>query len=156
MNMSGRSRETTYFSVQRDGKTLSQQALVNSLNDFHVSINADIPPLDITTLPAFLLSSKFVPNIQPYELCKELLSIKSSKVRGPDNVPCRVLKEFLYELAVPITRIFNVSLTNGNVPGICKDSNITMIPKLKVPTSEGDISLTHCLSKILEDFVVSG
>ena len=52
----------------------------------------------------------------------------------------------------------NASLNNGIVPRIWKESNITPIPKIKLPMSEGDIrpiSLTSCLSKTLEDFVVS-
>jgi hypothetical protein len=44
------------------------------------------------------------------------------------------------------------------VPGIWQDANITPILKVKLPESEGDtspISLTLCLAKTLEDFVVS-
>ena len=43
-------------------------------------------------------------------------------------------------------------------PSIWKDSNVVPIPKIHPPTCEGDtrpISLTPCLSKILEDFVVT-
>ena len=128
------------------------------MNDFYVSVNADIPPLDVATLPTFLPSNEVPPTIQPYEVCKKLLLTKSSKAHGPDNVPCRVLKAFAYELATPIATIFNASLNNGIVPRIWKESNITPIPKIKLPMSEGDIrpiSLTSCLSKTLEDFVVS-
>lgn len=88
----------------------------------------------------------------------KLVAIKPFKSHGPDNVPCRILKEFAYELAVPVTTIFNASLASGIVPAIWKDSNIIPIPKLQPPTCEGDtrpISLTPCLSKVLEDFVVT-
>ena len=158
-DMSGRSRKTTHFSLQHDGTTLSHQELVDSLNDFYVSVNADIPSLDITTFPTFLRSNEVGQTIQPYEVCKKLLSIKPSETHGPDNIPCRVLNKFAYELAATITTIFNVSLTNGIVPGMWKDSNITPIPKIKLATSEDDIrpiSLTPCLSKTLEDFAMSG
>ena len=43
------------------------------------------------------------------------------------------------------------------VPSIWKDSNITPVPKIHPPTDEGDIrpiSLTPCISKVLEGFVV--
>ena len=60
--------------------------------------------------------------MQPHEVCKKLLAIKPSKAHGPDNVPCRIVKEFAYELAEPVTR---------------------------------PISLTPCLSKVLEDFVAT-
>ena len=64
-----------------------------------------------------------------------------------DNVPSRFLKDFAHVLADPFTV----------VPRIWKESNIIPIPKVQQPESEGDtrpISLTSCLSKLLEDFVV--
>ena len=46
---------------------------------------------------------------------------------------------------------------SGVVPSIWKDSNITPVPKIHPPTDEGDIrlkSLTPCIFKVLQDFVV--
>ena len=137
---------------------MCQQELVNSLNQFYISVNADIPPLDSNILPAFLPAEAGVLTVQPHEVCKKLLAIKPSKAHGPDNVPCRIEKEFAYELADPITTIFNTSLQSGIVPVIWKESNIIPIPKMQTPMDEGDfrpISLTSCLSKVLEDFVVT-
>ena len=96
--------------------------------------------------------------MQPHEVCKKLLAIKPSKAHGPDNVPCRIVDEFAYELAEPLTTIFNTSPRSGIVPVVWKESNITPIPKIQSPMDEGDfrhISLTPCLSKVLEDFVVT-
>ena len=93
-------------------------------------------------------------NILSNTLCPELKPFKAS---GSDNIPPRVLKQFAYELAEPVTKIFNVSLKSGVVPSIWKDSNITPVPKIHPPIDEGDIrpiSLTPCISKVLEDFVV--
>ena len=73
-------------------------------------------------------------------------------------MPCRILKEFAYELAETVTTVFNASLASGIVPFIWKDLNIRPIPKIQSPTNEGDfrpISLTPCLSKVLEDFLVT-
>ena len=97
------------------------------------------------------------PTVQPHEVSKKLLEIKPFKAHGPDNVPCRILKEFAYELAEPVATIFNTSLSSGIVPAIWKDSDIIPVPKSQPPTCEGDtrpISLTPCLAKVLEDFVV--
>ena len=131
---------------------------MNSMNYLYTAVNSDIPPLDVTALPAFLPSTEAIPTIQPYQVCKKLPLVKSSKAHGPDNVPARVLKEFAYELAAPVTTIFNASLATGVVPCVWKESNISAITKIKTPSSEANvrpISLTPCLSKILEDFVVS-
>ena len=102
---------------------MCQQELVNSLNQFYVSVNAGIPPLDSNILPAFLPAEAGVLTVQPHEVCKKLLAIKPSKPHGPDNVTCRIVKEFAYELAEPITTIFNTALQSGIVPVIWKESN---------------------------------
>ena len=85
-------------------------------------------------------------------------AIKPFKAHGPDEVPCYLVKEFAYELAEPVTMIFNESLKYDIVPAIWKDSNVTPIPKTHQPVHESDIrpiSLTSCLSKILEYFIVT-
>ena len=94
-DMSGKLRKSTYFSLQDDGKTLSQQELVNSLNYFYTTVNSDLPPLDITALPTFLPSTEAIPTIQPYQVCKKLLLVKLSKAHGHDSVPA-------YELTAPV------------------------------------------------------
>ena len=137
---------------------MCQQELVNSLNQFYVSVNADILPLDGNILPAFLPAVAGVLTVQPHKVCKRLLAIKPSKAHSPEHVQCCIVKEFAYELAESITIIFNISLGSGTVPAVWKESNILPIPKIQSPMDEGDfrpISLTPCLSKVLEDFVVT-
>ena len=155
--LSGRSQKCTKLTFEKNGVLLSDLELANNLNKFYISVNADIPPLDITTLPAYLPAVDQVPYIEPHEVCEKLLVVNSSKICGPDNIPGRLLKEFAYLFAEPVAKIFNMSLSSGIVPNIWKDSHITPIPKVKQPTDEADtrpISLTSCLSKVLEDFVV--
>ena len=92
------------------------------------------------------------------KVCQKLLALQPYKATGPDNVPSRFLKDFAHVLADPVTTIFNASLSSSVVPRIWKESNIIPIPKVEQPECEGDtrpISLTSCLSKLLEDFVVS-
>ena len=58
--MSGRSKSKSNFSLQRDGKQLTDNELANSLNMFSVvSVNADIPHLILnTSLPISQLRKK--------------------------------------------------------------------------------------------------
>ena len=118
--------------------------------------NADILPLDVNLLPPFLPSNESVPAVECYQVCYQ--TVHSFKAPGPDNISPRILKEYAHVLAEPITIIFNTSLASGVVPSIWKESNIVPIPKTCKPIAEADtrpISLTSCLSKVLEDFVVS-
>ena len=52
--MAGKSEKKSNFSFDRDGKTLEQPELVNVLNECYASVNSDIPPINVTTLPTFL------------------------------------------------------------------------------------------------------
>ena len=52
----------------------------------------------------------------------------------------------------------NLLLQSGIVPVVWKESNLIPIPKIQSPMDEGSfrsISLASCLSKVLEDFVVT-
>ena len=94
--------------------------------------------------------------IYSYQVCKKLQKLNPHKAMGPDNIPPRLLKEFAYELAEPISDLFNLSLSSGIVPDTWKCANITPIPKEKLPKEENDlrpISLTSCISKVMEEFV---
>ena len=156
--MSGKPEKTKYFSLERIGETLNDEQLASALNEFYVSVNADIPPFDVNLLPAFLPANDTFLSVQPYEVCQKLLALQPCKATGTDNVPSRFLKDFAHVLADPVTTIFNASLSSSVVPRIWKESNIIPIPKVQQPECEGDtrpISLTSCLSKLLEDFVVS-
>ena len=90
--MSGRSKSKSNFGLQRDGKQLTDNELANSLNMFSVvSVNADIPPLNLNHLPTYLPAAEEVPVIQHHEVCSKLLKLQSSKASGPDNIPPRTI-----------------------------------------------------------------
>ena len=54
--------------------------------------------------------------VHPHEVCSKPLKLQANKAMGPDNIPSRILNEFAYELAEPVTSIFNTSLSSGLVP----------------------------------------
>ena len=156
--MSGRAKSQPRFTIERDGQLLSEGELVECLNDYFVSVASDIPPLDTSNLPTFLPAAVSPPTVNPHEVCSKLLKLQTNKAMGLDNIPSRILKEFAYELAEPVTSTFNIYLSSGLVPVLWKDSSIIPIPKAKQTQVESDIrpiALTPVLSKVLEDFVVS-
>jgi hypothetical protein len=57
-----------------------------------------------------------LPTVHPHEVCSKPLKLQANKAMGPDNIPSRILNEFAYELAEPVTSIFNTSLSSGLVP----------------------------------------
>ena len=52
--LTGSPEKASSYSLECDGKVLNEMELAVTLNQFYVSVNEDIPPLDATTLPAFL------------------------------------------------------------------------------------------------------
>ncbi len=59
------SQKDTKLAFVKDGKLLSHLELANNLNKFYSSVNADIPPLHMTTLPTYLPAVHQVPYINP-------------------------------------------------------------------------------------------
>ena len=139
----------TQCQVERKVNLSLQDELAESLNDYFVSVASDIPPLDIPSLPTFLPAAVPPPTIHPHEVCSKLLNLRTNKAMGPDSIPPRILKEFAYELAEPVSSIFNTSLSSGLVPVLWKDYSVIPIPKAKQTQVESDtrpIALTPVLS----------
>ena len=99
-----------------------------------------------------------MPNISPEETAVLLRSINTSKAGGPDNIPNWIIREFSYELALPVSMIINSSIAEGSLPKIWKYANVVPLPKkAKIEDFTTDlrpISLTLTLSKVAEHFIV--
>ena len=54
--------------------------------------------------------------VEAHGVEKLLSTVKSSKASGPDEIPCRVLKETAHEIAPILADIFNCSLSTGTLP----------------------------------------
>ena len=87
---------------------------------------------------------------------QELSKLNLSKASPINDIPKRLLKEFAYELSLPLTHIYNLSLRTGVFPDRWKKATITPLPKVKHGTELGElrpVSLTSDLGKILEGFI---
>ena len=71
--------------------------------------------------------------VEPYGVEKLLSKVKPSKASGPDEIPCRVLKETAYEIAPILTDIFNCSLSTGILPRDWKSANVAPVFKKGTP-----------------------
>ena len=104
----------------------------------------------IPLLPKLTITVKGVINL--------LQQIDPTKAGGPDNVPCRILKELANELAPILTFIFSRSLAESSIPDIWKSAHVAPIFK-KGSTSAAEnyrpVSLTCIPCKILEHILCS-
>ena len=94
----------------------------------------------------------------PWETYKKLKSLNVSKAPGPDAIPNFLYKEFAEILACPISNLINCSSRHQSLPSLWKLANVIPVPKEKVEldinTYLRPISLTCCLAKMAEEFVI--
>ena len=86
----------------------------------------------------------------------KLSKLKTNKSSGPDGFHSRVLKETESSIGLPLSILYNMSLTEGHVPHIWKGGNITPIYKKSSKADTGNyrpVSLTSVLGKVMESFI---
>ena len=94
--------------------------------------------------------------VTPEEVRDTLKSLPTGKAAGPDVINNRLLKELAQLLALPLSDLFNFSLSSGSVPHIWKQANVTPIHKKNDPSDVPNyrpISLLSTVSKVLEKIV---
>ena len=89
----------------------------------------------------------------PDLIIKSITKFKNKTSSGPDGLPTILFKQLAYQLAHPLTIIFNIIMQTGNVPEIWKQATVTPIFKKGAssnPRNYRPISLTCVGSKIFE------
>ena len=81
-----------------------------------------------------ILNNSPYPDIQPLkfnvrDVSKILSALEIQKSSGPDNLPPRLLKTAVHEIAPILTLIFNASMHQGELPLNWKQANIVPIFK---------------------------
>ena len=87
------------------------------------------------------------------EVLKRLLCLREDKSAGVDEMSSRFLKAICHEITLPVTLLFNLSMSGCKVPHDWKLANITPIYKQgsrNSPEKNRPISLTCHLSKVME------
>ena len=67
--------------------------------------------------------------ITEHEITAALKTLKLGKATGPDNINNRVLKELLEQLANPLSKLFNKSISSGKLPSQWKFAHVCAIHK---------------------------
>ena len=90
-------------------------------------------------------------------LLKHLKALRIDKAAGPDDVHPFILKNLADTLVKPLTLLFNLSLTETNLPEIWKKGIITALFKKgakNLASNYRPISLTSIICKLLERIIV--
>ena len=139
---------------------IEQFSSLSGPDQANVIYSAFLEPLQVYKLHEPLVhfpledTTKFL-TVSEERVQKVLASLNQSKASGPDNVPNWLLKEYS---AFPITQILNASYREQRLPTIWKMADVPPLPKKKpvlgLKKDLRPISLTPCVSKVAEEFVV--
>ena len=155
--LSGQSNNQTPIHVQKNGATLTDVQLVDTLNEFYTSVNADIPALDMNELSTFLPAAEQPPVIHPYQVCRKLQNLNPYKAMVPENIKPR-MKEFAHtnwQSQSPISSTFQCRLvpflTSGNARILLL--NLKKHYQKRKEIYDQSFFKTSCISKVMEEFV---
>ncbi|KAK3516410.1 hypothetical protein QTP70_010738 [Hemibagrus guttatus] len=132
----------------------SDASLPDTLNDFYARFKAQNSIAVRKTIPP--------PNDQVFclytaDMKTTLCQVNPRKCAGPDNVPRRVLRERVEQLADVFTDIVNISLSSAIVPMCLKKRTIIPVPKKSMVSCLNDyrpVALTPIMMKCFEWLVM--
>ena len=150
-----------------NGTTISDpQLIANKFNTFFANIGlttSEGVPSSEHNFAYFLrksdrnyTNSLFFEPIHQEELINTVKLLKPKSSMGHDNISTKLLKYSIMHLAMPLTHIFNLSLTSGTVPNNMKIAKVVPIFKSgdnKQFNNYRPISILPAFSKLLEKTV---
>ena len=141
-----------------NGKVISDSMeMAEELNGFFSSVftREDTSNLPAPRIRSFEHSIKKV-NFRQAVIEKKIAKLKPSAAPGGDGIAVKLLQEFAPLLARPLALIFNQSMTEGVVPSMWKEANVTPIYKKGSKSKPGNyrpVSLTSIPCKVMESII---
>ena len=146
--------------IQAEGvEDLSMKELVDAINvAFLKPLEEYRLPQTLSHLPLDNDLAEF-PEVSALRIQTTLAKLNPSKACDSDRIPNWLLKDYAELITFPITKITNASFKEQRLPRIWKIAVVSPLPKTKpVKNLKKDlrpISITACLSKFAEDFIVN-
>ena len=144
-----------------ESENLSPQESAERIATYFSTISQEFSPLTTQNLPDRVLdrlaSKQAPPTISEYDTYIKIKAAKKPQSGVPGDLPQPILKEFMPELAAPVSKIINNIFQTCQWPTQWKLEYVTPIGKTPHPETEDDlrpISLTNFFSKVTEHFVV--
>lgn len=145
--------------------TSDPQIVSNTFNNYFStivdSIKAKIHPTS-TTFSRFLKNhnqnSFFLQPTTAIEVENCITSLSHRKASGPYSLPIKILKLLKADISIPISKIINLSFSNGIFPSLLKVSKVIPVFKKGSPIEVSNyrpISLLSNIEKIIEKIMYS-
>ena len=142
-------------------ENLDNLECANRIGEHFAAISHEYDPIDINSLPDRVterLRDESSPKlVSEFECYQKLLKAKKPKSVVPGDLPSAIIKEFIVELAKPLSLLYNNVIQQSSWPNDFKIEYVTPVSKVDKPKDENDlrpIALTPFFSKVLEQFVV--
>ena len=159
----GNSNGSTINQIESNGKiTNDKQEMAEEFNQFFTEAGKKIAnsvnpitrqPEDFESPDCPLLSFNLITKSELLAIINKMEAKSSTDING---ISMKLLKEIRHEIAIPLTHLFNLSISTGTFPSKLKTSRTIPIFKAGNPLSCDNyrpISLLSSLSKILEKII---
>ena len=137
--------------------TSSNKGKSDVLGRFFSSVFTDEPDGNIPRIPDSLLKERMgVLVINEDEVRTKLCNLNVNKSSGPDGIHPRILRELSNQLCIPLTLLFNESLSCGTLPAEWKEGLVSAIFKKGSRKNAGNyrpVSLTSIVCKCMEQCI---
>ena len=153
--------KTTYLNYinYNNKKLTSPEEKSEAFNEYYINIapqlDNNIPPSNIDPM-SFLTgnypTSMAIPPITPQDVINIISTLKNKKA-NTNEIPVSIIKDNKHHLAIPLSILFNQSITYGKFPQCLKHANVIPIYKKgpkDVISNYRPISLLNVFSKIFE------
>ena len=147
------------FDASTSNLTQSDQQKADVLNAFFISqSHLDDSNHDLSSLPSLVDSPNSITSIavSPSKVEDAISCLKVGKASGPDGIDNRIWIQLSDQLCLPLSDLFNCSLSLRKLPQSWKIANVCAIFKKgerSVPSNYRPISLLNTIEKVFERII---
>ena len=123
VNFKAKMNQKTTKIVQDNTELTDPKVVPNAFNHYFANVGANLASLipDVNKSPLEYLKNPLCNNfylfpITPAEIETQVSNLNSAKAAGPFSLPANILKILKSVISVPLSTLFNTSLSSGIVP----------------------------------------
>ena len=154
-----------YFNIENN-KITDKQTIANNFNTYFSNIGKDISnnvPISEFDYSHYMKTpthkhNMFLDPVNPLDIIETTSKLKAKTSQGHDQISCKLMKDTIAHIALPLSHIINQSLSTGTVPKQMKIAKVIPIFKSGDKYTFNNyrpISILPAFSKILEKIMAT-
>ena len=154
-----------YFNIENN-KITDKQTIANHFNTYFSNIGKDISnnvPISEFDYLHYMKTpthkhNMFLDPVNPLDIIETTSKLKAKTSQGHDQISCKLMKDTIAHIALPLSHIINQSLSTGTVPKQMKIAKVIPIFKSGDKYTFNNyrpISILPAFSKILEKIMAT-